>query len=424
MSELNNLDISIDPTAMPKGSSEPGRYSEQNTRRPSKAESSFDGLTIDAASFTKGPAKTVQVPKQQLTPLAEVTAPLVSGSELMVPIIQKGTPLGSGTVVDMIGQGGMTKVYRIWNEELEMHRAVKLVNQVFSGDTSDRFRTEAKICAKLDHPNIVHIHTVGKWYDIPYIEMEYVDGETLDYYIKKFGRVPSTVAGAVALTIAQALDHVHCANFTLYGNEYNGIIHRDLKPSNIMIGNDGTVKLMDFGIARPMETGFHTAVDLNVVGTIQYFSPEQLDNDRVDHATDIYALGAILYEMLSGMKTFPYTTLTSLVKMKTINSYKNLNTFDFTIQKELKQIAGKALKTEREDRFRSANTMVEALNTAYGNLTQQPTQELVAQYTKDPHLMAATEAEFIRAMSEKMEQNTVNKGSLMHRFKSLFTDNR
>lgn len=390
MSEKSNLDISIDPVGMKK-SAKSKVLKEKRMRSPE----TLTGVDIDASGFTKIPQKSKEITpavSDELKPLADVTPPIVSNTAGVVPVIQEGTPLGSGKVVEMIGQGGMTRVYKIWNEELEMYRAVKLVNQVFSGDTSDRFRTEAKICAKFDHPNIIHIYNVGKWYDIPYIEMEYIDGETLDYYIKKFGRLPSKISGAVSLKVAEALDHVHNAKFTLYGKEYDGIIHRDLKPSNIMIGGDGTVKLMDFGIARPVETGFHTAVDLNVVGTIQYFSPEQLDNSNIDHKTDIYALGAILYEMLSGAKTFPYTTLTSLVKMKTINSYKDLDTFDFALNKELKSIASKALQTDRGSRYETAREMTDALVKAFGNLTEATPQAIAEMYVADPHRMEAEEA--------------------------------
>lgn len=412
MSRLDSLDISIDPVA---------KKSANNPHKRTQPADPFAGLDIETGVHRKESMrpKVNTLPPQitdSLLPLHEVTTPIVSETGAIVPIIQQGTRLGSGRVVDLIGQGGMTRVYRIWNEELEMYRAVKLVNQVFSGDTSERFRTEAKICAKFDHPNIIHIYNVGRWYDIPFIEMEYIDGQTLDYYIKKFGRLPAIAAGAVAMTIARSLEHIHRAPFQIYGKEYQGIIHRDLKPSNIMIGSDGAVKLMDFGIARPVETGFHTQVNLNVVGTIQYFSPEQMDNNNVDHRTDIYALGAILYEMLSGTKTFPYTTLTSLVKMKTINSYKDLNTFDFSVQNELKSIASVCLKMEREERYRDGGELFAALEAACKNLGASDPVEIIRRYVQDPHRMEAEEQQMIQEHNQVVFEEVEENRSIGSRF--------
>jgi len=414
MSGLHSLDISIDP------------MDDRKAKRavPKSNNDLFVGLDIDTGSFKKEDLK----PKAQplppsevgsVTPLDEISTPIVSNTAGVVPIIQQGTQLGSGRVVDMIGQGGMTRVYRIWNDELEMYRAVKLVNQVFSGDTSERFRTEAKICAKFDHPNIIHIYNMGKWYDIPYIEMEFIEGQTLDYYIKKFGRLPTKAAGAIALQLAKALEHVHSAKFQLYGKEYQGVIHRDLKPSNIMIGSDGTVKLMDFGIARPVETGFHTQLNLNVVGTIQYFSPEQLENNNVDHRTDVYALGAILYEMLTGAKTFPYTTLTSLIKMKTINSYKDMNTFDFSIQTELKGIASVSLRTKPEERYLNGGEQYAVLTKACINLGIIDPESVIKRYTTDPHRMVSEEMQMATTATQTASKQSVG-SKIAQSFSKLF----
>lgn len=382
MSESSDsLNLSIEP--MKKG-------------QAAGADGGFSSLSIDASDFVVPHKESASpVPQPPASPIKEADEfSVVTDSQPIIPLIKEGVKLGSGTVVEQIGQGGMTKVYKIWNEELEMFRAIKLMNHSINQDAFERFKTEAKICAKFDHQNVVHIFNIGKWYDIPFIEMEYIDGHSLDNYIRNYGRIPYDVATAISVKIAKALDHVHTHRFTLYGEEYNGIIHRDLKPSNIMIGNDGSVKLMDFGIARPLERGFHTAVDGNVVGTIQYFSPEQLDNDKIDHRTDIYAFGAILYEMLTGNKTFPFTTLTSLVKMKTINSFKEFKEFDFPLRKELKEVSSTCLKTNREQRYNTAHELYETLVAIYRTITTENPSLMVQRYADDPKAAEISVEEF------------------------------
>lgn len=365
-------------------------------RNPGKGESGFSSLSIDASEYVvpHNEPVSLKLAHTEVDAQEPEDISVVTDTQPIIPIIKKGVTLGSGAVVEQIGQGGMTKVYKIWNEELEMFRAIKLMNHSLNQDAFERFKTEAKICAKFDHQNVVHIFSIGKWYDIPYIEMEYIDGHSLDHYIRNYGRIPYDVATAISVEISKALDHIHTHHFTLYGEEYNGIIHRDLKPSNIMIGNDGSVKLMDFGIARPVERGFHTAIDGNVVGTIQYFSPEQLDNDKIDHRTDIYAFGAILYEMLTGNKTFPFTTLTSLVKMKTINSFKEFREYDFPLRKELKEVSSTCLKTKREQRYETAHELYNTLISIYRTISSENPSLLVQRYTNDPQEQELKTEEF------------------------------
>lgn len=370
MSETNeSLSLSIEP---------------MKKRASGKDDQGFSSLSIDASDFV-APVKEAFKIDSDVPPIEkEPDISVVTDTQPLIPMIKEGTKMGSGTVVEQVGQGGMTKVYKIWNEELEMFRAIKLMNHSLNADAFERFKTEAKICAKFDHQNVVHIFNIGKWYDIPFIEMEYIDGQTLDHYIRNYGRLPYDVATAIALEITTALDHIHTHSFTLYSEEYNGIIHRDLKPSNIMIGKDGSVKLMDFGIARPVERGFHTAVDGNVVGTIQYFSPEQLDNDNIDHRTDIYAFGAILYEMLTGNKTFPFTTLTSLVKVKVINQFKDFKEFDFPLRRELKEVSSTCLMTDRNKRYETASILHDKLMGILKSFSSEAPSSIVKQYTTNP----------------------------------------
>jgi serine/threonine protein kinase len=292
-------------------------------------------------------------------------------------------PIGSGVIVDVLGMGGMAKIYKIWNEKLEIFRAVKILLPGQSADLINRFETEAKITAKLHHPNIVEIYSVGEWNSLPFLEMELIEGDSLMAVINNYGRLPARVCTAISILIARALTYAHSQEVLLYGRKYQGVIHRDLKPANIMISNRGDVKLMDFGIARPTETSLHT-VDGNIVGTLQYLSPEQMDGTHIDARTDIYSFGAILYEMLTGAKTFPQTTISSLMKIKALNAYQQLNDLDFYIPPSLIKITQTCLAVNKESRFESAAAMEEALAGAYKTLTDQSPQDVMHEFIANP----------------------------------------
>jgi serine/threonine-protein kinase len=211
-------------------------------------------------------------------------------TEIIVPeeesapsvILPDGTlplPLGSGSIAGLLGTGGMSNVYKIWTPQMETYRAVKLMKPPLSLESRHRFQTEIRIMAALSHPNIVEIHGVGEWNTLSYIEMEMIDGFTLAGIIAKKGALPIPVCTAIGLLVARALCYAHDREYVLYGKSYRGIIHRDLKPSNIMVANDGRVKLMDFGIARPVDASLMT-VDGAIMGTVQYLAPEQIEGAR------------------------------------------------------------------------------------------------------------------------------------------------
>ena len=176
-----------------------------------------------------------------------------AGPATNLPSGNEPIPLGSGAIVGLLGSGGMARVYKIWNEKLEVFRAVKILLPNQQGDLRNRFETEAKITAKLHHPNIVEIYNVGDWQGLPYLEMEIIDGLSLESIISKTGKLPSSVCSSIAIFTARALGYAHGQQFLIYGKNYHGIVHRDLKPANIMVSSQGALKLMDFGIARPTE---------------------------------------------------------------------------------------------------------------------------------------------------------------------------
>jgi serine/threonine protein kinase len=300
-----------------------------------------------------------------------------------LPTGNEPIPLGSGTVVGLLGSGGMARVYKIWNEKLEVFRAVKILIPTQQGDLKNRFETEAKITAKLRHPNIVEIYSVGDWNGLPFLEMELIDGASLENMIGRIGKLPPSVCSSIAIFVARALTYAHNQEFLLYGKNYHGIIHRDLKPANIMISKHGDLRLMDFGIARPTEASLHT-VEGNIVGTMQYLSPEQLDGVDVDSRADVYSFGAILYEMVTGTKTFPQNTITNLMKKKITNEYRKFDDFDFTVPQGLAKAASKCLQIDKEKRYPNAADLLAELENIHASLSSDDPETVLKSYLENP----------------------------------------
>jgi eukaryotic-like serine/threonine-protein kinase len=198
-----------------------------------------------------------------------------------------------------IAAGGMSTVYRAMDETLERQVAVKLMNREVASDSDqlERFRREARAVAQLSHPHIVGVIDAGEDIDPahprPYIVFEYVEGETLKDRIRRLGRLPITEAVAYAIEIARALGAAHARH----------IVHRDVKPQNVLIDHEGSAKVTDFGIARTLEEDGLTA-DGRVLGTTDYVSPEQALGQDVTGQSDLYSLGVVLYEMLTGEVPF------------------------------------------------------------------------------------------------------------------------
>jgi len=285
-------------------------------------------------------------------------------------------PLGSGTITSLLGRGGMANVYEIWNSDLEVHRAVKLIHPTCTDTEKERFDTEIKITAKLHHPYIVEIHGVGKWNGLSYLEMEKIDGITLKEIIRNRGALPVAVCTSIGIMICQALHYAHNQEYIIYGKKYQGIIHRDLKPSNIMLCKDGVVRLMDFGIARPTDASFHT-MDGTVVGTIHYLPPEQLKGEILDIRTDIYALAATFYEVLTGFRAFPENNLSKLMGEKSKNNYKALSEFNIKVPGDLKHIIHKCMHHNPEKRLLSAEAFLKKLEKIHKNNTRETPQQVI-----------------------------------------------
>ncbi|NLW33489.1 MAG: serine/threonine protein kinase [Fibrobacter sp.] len=325
--------------------------------------------------------------------------------------------LGSGIISGLLGSGGMAKVYKIWNEKLEVFRAVKLLSPSHDKESWNRFLTEAKISAKLNHPNIVEIYSIGEWQGLPYMEMELIEGETLSSILFRYKSLPSFLCSAIAVLVSRALAYAHVQQILIYGKKYTGIIHRDLKPSNVMIGKSGAVKLMDFGVARPIETGFHTVNTDSIVGTMHYFSPEQINGYPVDPLSDIYSFGAVLYEMICGANPFPYKRMGDLVQAKLKNSYKRLENFDAHFHPALASAAQVCLRTDKNARFTSSVVLRDHLEKIHKTFNIGSPEEVIKNFFRNPQKMYEealqrrffqgqnSNEDFVKMMKEKKHDN-------------------
>lgn len=255
-------------------------------------------------------------------------------------------------VVEKIGGGGMSVVWKAYDLVLDRHVALKVLRPEMSEDEEfvRRFRREAQSAASLSHPNIVSIYDVGQDRGLHFIVMELVEGETLRDKLKREGRLSLPDALDIAGQICEGLAHAHARR----------IIHRDIKPQNILITSRGLVKVTDFGIARALGGISTTARDV-VVGSIPYMSPEQAKNGTVSARSDLYSLGVVLYEMLSGRPPFIGDSPVAIAVQHAEAKVPSLCDSDPSIPASVDLFVQKALAKDPENRFQSAEEMLEAI---------------------------------------------------------------
>lgn len=264
-----------------------------------------------------------------------------------------GQSLGGYQLDEEIGRGSMGIVYRGKQIALGREVAIKVLSRSLASDVSyvARFIREAQIIAGLNHPNIVQIFDAGQQRNLLYFVMEYVQGPTLASLLHLDGIIPQYLAVEYAAQIADALDAAY---------EELHVIHRDIKPENLMLDRWGKLKVMDFGLARALGHQKIT-VAKTLVGSLYYASPEQVWGQTLDNRSDIYALGVVLYEMVSGRRPFAGRTLPELTQAIISSPLQPPNRFNPDLSPELEQIILRAMARDREERFEQASLMAQAL---------------------------------------------------------------
>ena len=260
---------------------------------------------------------------------------------------------GRYLIESLIGVGGMANVYKGRDVRTNNAIAVKVLKEEFLGNEElvRRFKNESKAISILDHPNIVKVYDVSVTDQLQYIVMEYIDGITLKEYLKqRGGALTWKEVVHFATQVLGALDHAHS----------KGIVHRDVKPQNIMLQADGSIKMMDFGIARFSRAQSQTVSD-KAIGSVHYISPEQAKGDRTDARTDIYSVGVMLYEMLSGSLPFDGSGTVSIAIMQISEKPKPLAQVAPNVPEGLRQITEKAMEKDPDDRYQSAAEMLQAI---------------------------------------------------------------
>lgn len=259
---------------------------------------------------------------------------------------------GRYELLEKIGQGGMSRVYR--GNDLLLNRtvAVKVLKDQMAEDPdfTRHFRREAQAAARLSHPNIVSVYDVGEDEEVYFIVMEHVPGENLKQYIRRRGRLSAPEAVAVARQIAEALVQAHAA----------GVIHRDIKPQNIILTNGGTVKVADFGIAHAVD-GTTVTNGSTIYGSVHYFPPEQARGNVVGEQSDLYSLGIVLYEMVTGRVPFSGDTPLSVAMKHLQEDIPPPRRLEQDVPEPLERIILKAVRKDPHERYRSARELLEDL---------------------------------------------------------------
>ena len=256
-----------------------------------------------------------------------------------------GHVVGSYKITEKIGEGGMGAVFKGIDLMLEREVAIKMLRPELASQPQvvERFRSEAVTLAKLNHPNIATLFSFLRQGEDFFMAMEFVRGQTLENLIRRSGAMPFDRAIGLFCQALEGIDHAHRM----------GIVHRDIKPANMMLTESGTLKVMDFGIARVLGTSRMTKQG-NIVGTIEYMSPEQVRGLETDARSDIYSLGILLYEMVTGRVPFFSDSEFDLMRMQIDNAPQPPRVFAATIPQNIEQAIMKALAKKIEARFQSA----------------------------------------------------------------------
>ncbi len=286
--------------------------------------------------------------------------------------IQIGENVGQYRIIAQLGQGGMATVYKAYHPSLDRYVAIKVLHPAFKEDTTfiARFQREARVLAKVEHPNIVPIYDFAQHDGQPYLVMKFVEGETLK---ARLARGP--------LKVGEALKVVDAVGAALAYAHKQGILHRDIKPSNVIIAADDQYYLSDFGLARIAQAGESTLSQDTMLGTPNYISPEQATGVRdLDARTDIYSFGVVLYEITVGRVPYSADTPFSVIHDHIYTPLPMPRALNPNVPEAVERVLLKALAKDRNDRYQDAALLVAAFHQAVGDqltgaITQQRTDD-------------------------------------------------
>jgi serine/threonine protein kinase len=269
--------------------------------------------------------------------------------------------IGKYEIVEKIATGGFGTVYKAWDPMIRRSVALKTCEVPDANVRARAFR-EAQLAGNLDHPNITTIYEFGVEGIVPFIVQELLSGEDLDRIIAREVPLPVAEKVRILIAVASALDFAHGT----------GIVHRDIKPANIRILDNGVVKIMDFGIAKSLDSTTNITKDGTAVGSTGYMSPEQIVGETLDGRSDIFSLGVVAYELLSGHKPFQHEKLFLLIEQIVKTEAKPLREIAPEVPESLASIVERAMRKRPEERFASAGEMKTALESALEALSDAP----------------------------------------------------
>ncbi len=261
---------------------------------------------------------------------------------------------------ELVANGGMARVFKAHDTQLERHVALKILQPRFGDDNEyvARFRHEARAVAQLSHPNIVTVIDRGEADGHQFIVFEFVEGETLKDLVERTGRQPARRAVELALQVADGLAYAH----------HNGLVHRDVKPQNVLLTRNGQAKVTDFGIARSLDVEHGVTTTGTVLGTSNYLSPEQASGQQVTPATDVYSLGVVLYELLAGEVPFHGNNLVAIAMRHMHDPPPSLLDIRNDLPPRLVAAVERALAKDPADRFSTMDAFAAELRTCLDEL--------------------------------------------------------
>jgi len=296
--------------------------------------------------------------------------------------------IGNCKIIEEVGAGGMAVVYKAVQEPLGRTVAIKALKSSIAGELqfAERFEREARFMAAFQQENIINVHDFIKFGGTMFIIMEYVEGVDLYDLLEKLDGLPADVATVVALEVARALNHAH----------FRGVIHRDIKPANIMISWQGDVKLMDFGIAHADKLSDLTETGTGL-GTPSYMSPEQILGEKLDARSDLWSLGVVFYQMLTGQKPFIEDTQHSVLQKIRLERYIPARRRNPQIPRQLERILGRCMAKLPEDRYPSMQAFIHDLEDFLASRVYVNYNACLVNFLKDYGLMSEGEASAILA---------------------------